>query len=174
MPFLIFSWSTKHCVQILKDYLQEILWRKMKFYRINIITTHADWLAEWGTLRARACSLSDWWRVRACSLSDWWWGRALKFVHCAGVLSLSLSLSFSLIGKEGLCGRAFWRKREGERDRERETGREREGGRGRGSVGRCRISSEWRVPWHLLVNLLKKRIDRFKHHSKVVNRMLQY
>jgi hypothetical protein len=65
--------------------------------------------------------------------------RALKFVHCAGVLSLS----FSLIGKEGVCGRALWRKREEERDREREwreTVREREGGRERGgeSERECR------------------------------------
>ncbi len=43
---------------------------------------------------------------------------------------LSLTLSLSLTGKEDVCGRALWRKREGER----ETGRERERGRERGRV----------------------------------------
>ncbi len=44
---------------------------------------------------------------------------------CNGAGVLSLSLSLSLTGKEGVCGRALWRKREGERETERERGRER-------------------------------------------------
>ncbi len=43
------------------------------------------------------------------------------------------TLYLPLIGKEGVCGRALWRKREGETDRVKQGGREREEERETGS-----------------------------------------
>jgi hypothetical protein len=126
---------------------------------MNKITTHADWLNEWGTLRACPHFLL------ACNSLSLFLSPSL-FLSLS--LSLCLSVSLSLTGEQGahtlFTGqreRKRERKKEGEREKERgrekekERGRERERKRERDVeyVQSCYFYflKEWRVPLPLLV-----------------------